>query len=169
MESKYIKYSIEQLSDDQQFIEWVLKGDHSEGWEKFVKENPDFENKAAKAREIILLLQDHSSVLDKKDELEMWNNIENFSRAHMQETKSLKVRRSLYWAASILLFLSVGTFSYIYLGEKNNSYQFVSSEIQHQSNDAKLLLSDGEEINLTAYNSKLSLNDNFKLLKFPSL
>lgn len=164
MESKYIKYSIEQLSDDKQFINWALKGDNNEDWKKSIEENPDFGKKATKAREIILLLQDHSNVLDKKDQLEMWSNIENFSRSHKQGVWRLKLRRSLYWAASILLFLSIGTFGYIYLGEKSSSYQFVSSEFHHQSNDARLLLSDGAEINLTTYNSKLSLISDSELM-----
>ncbi len=164
MNSKYIKYSIEQLADEKQFIDWVLKGDHNEAWEKLLEENPDFGNRAAEAREIVLLLQDHSNVLEKKDELEMWSNIEKFSKTYRPETRSLNMRRSLYWAASILLFLSIGTFAYIYLGEKNSSYQFVSSEFQHRSDDTRLLLSDGEEISLKTYNSKLSLISDTELM-----
>lgn len=164
MKSKYIKYSIEQLADEKQFIDWVSKGDYSEEWEELIRDNSDFANKAAEARELVLLLQDHSNVLDKKDELEMWSKIENFSREQTPETRSLKIRRSLYWAASILLFISIGSLAYIYLGEKNTTYQFVSSVDQQQSNNTRLLLSDGEEISLASYNSKLSLNNDSELV-----
>ena len=81
-----------------------------------------------------------------------------------QGVRRLKIRRSFYWAASFLLFLSIGTFGTLYFGEKTSRYQFLSSEIQPQSNEARLLLSDGEEINLTAYNSKLSLISDSELL-----
>lgn len=164
MRSKYIKYSIEQLADEKQFIDWVSKGDYSEEWEELIRDNSDFANIAAEARELVLILQDHSNVLDKKDELEMWSKIEKFSREQTPEIRSLNIRRSLYWAASILLFISIGTFAYIFLGEKNTTYQFVSSVDQHQSNDTRLLLSDGEEIRLATYNSKLALNSDSELI-----
>jgi len=163
MELKYLEYSIEQLMDDKHFITWVLNGDESITWAELIEKNADFGKKAEKAREIILLLKDTHEVLDKKDELEMWNNIDSFSRSHQQKVRTLRIRKSLYWAASILLFLSIGTFAYIYLGEKNSTYQFVSSEFQYQSNNTRLLLPDGEEISLTTNNSKLSLNSDSEL------
>lgn len=164
MELKYIEYSIEQLADDEQFISWVLTGDNSREWEAFVEKNADFGNKAEIARELILLLQDNHEVLNKEDELEMRNNIESFSRSHQQKVRTFRIWKSLSWAASILLFLFIGTITYMYLGGRNSSYQFVSSAFQNQSNDARLLLSDGEEINITTYNSKLSLISDSELV-----
>lgn len=164
MESKYIKYSIEQLADDEQFISWILEGNNSSTWEELVEKNVDFREKVTIARELILLLQDTSENLGKKDEKEIWNNIDSFSRSNTRKVRALKMRKSLYWAASIILFLSIGTLAYINLGGQNSSYQFVSSEFQHQNNDARLLLSDGEEIKLTTYNSKLSLISDSELM-----
>ena len=164
MESKYIGYSIEQFADDERFIAWVIKGENNNLWEEFLKENSDLTENVKQASEIILLLQDTSEDLGKKDEFEMWNNIEKFSKSQEEKGRILKIRRSLYWAASFLVILSIGTLSYFYISEGSGGYEFLSSDTQLKNNDVKLLLSSGEEISLKTKNSKFELNNENELL-----
>jgi ferric-dicitrate binding protein FerR (iron transport regulator) len=64
----------------------------------------------------------------------------------------------LSWAASVLLVISLGTFGYLYLNEKEQSYRFASSD-ESQSSEARMVLSTGEEIPLKKDNSTITLND----------
>ncbi|MCD6598243.1 MAG: FecR domain-containing protein [Bacteroidales bacterium] len=164
MELRFIKYSIEELVDDKQFIEWILKGNKDLEWMLFIEENPEFRIKADRAREMILLLHYTNDVLDEEDVLEMWQNIDHFDQLQKQKVRTFKIRKSIYWAASFFLILSFGALSYIYLGGKGSKYQFVSSEIKNQSDEARLVLSNGEEIALRTKNSKISLNSNYELM-----
>jgi ferric-dicitrate binding protein FerR (iron transport regulator) len=164
MELRFIKYSIEELADDKCFKEWVLEGEKNREWEMFIEDNPEFRIRANKARELVLLLHDTSDVLGEDDVAEMWQSIEHFDRSHKQKVRTLKIRRPVYWAASFLLILSIGMLSYIFFGVKDGSYQFASSETKSQSNEARIVLADGEEIALKSDNSKISLNNDYKLV-----
>ncbi len=164
MESKYSKYSVEQLADDKLFVAWVLKGHNSREWDRFAEKNADFSKNAVQAREIILLLLETTEVLDKKDELEMWNNIESFSNSQKKKVRTLNLRRSLYWAASFLLLLSISTIAFIYLGEENSRYKFLSEETQNETKSIKILLSNGNELTLGDDNSILALNEDYELM-----
>lgn len=164
MESRYIGYSVEQFVDDERFIAWVIKGENNNLWEEFLKENSDLSENVKQAREIVLLLRDTSEDLSEKDEFEMWNNIEEFSKSQEEKGRILKIRRRLYWAASFLIILSIGALSYFCISEGSGGYEFLSSDTQLKNNDVKLLLSSGEEILLKTKNSKLELNNDSELL-----
>lgn len=164
MEQEYLKYNLEELIENKQFVAWVLKGSKNNEWKKFIENNPEINAKAKKAREVILLLRDTYEVLDEESVFEIWQNIDQFDHLHAKKVRTINFRRSLSWAASILLLISVGTFGYLNFFEKDNSYQFASSEIGIQSNEAKIVLSDGEEIALTSNNSTVELNNNNELL-----
>jgi ferric-dicitrate binding protein FerR (iron transport regulator) len=159
MKSEFSKYSLEQLLEEKSFISWVLKQENSAEWEKFLESNPGFRSKAKKAREIIHLLQDRYEVLDENSVLEIWKNIDKYEQQYKQKVRKLKFRRRLSWAASVLLIVSLGTFGYLYLSEKDQGYRFVSADAP-QSSEARMVLSTGEEIALKKDNSTIALNDN---------
>lgn len=158
MKSEFSKYSLEQLLEEKSFISWVLKQENNAEWKKFLKSNPGFRSKAKKAREIIHLLQDRYEVLDENSVLEIWKNIDKYEQQYKQKVRKLKTRRRLSWAASVLLLVSLGTFSYLYLNEKKQGYRFVSADAP-QSSEARMVLSTGEEIALKKDNSTIALND----------
>ena len=158
MKSEFSKYSLEQLLEEKAFISWVLKQENNTKWECFMKSSSGFRSKAKKAREIIRLLQDRYEILDEDSVLEIWKNIDNYEQQSIRKTRKLKIRRRLSWAASVLLVISLGTFGYLYLIEKEQGYRFVSSG-ESQSSDARMVLSTGEEIALKKDNSTITLND----------
>ncbi|MBW6535981.1 MAG: FecR domain-containing protein [Mariniphaga sp.] len=155
---QYLNFSLEQLLEEKSFISWVLKQENNIEWENFMESNPGFRSKAKKAREIIHLLQERYDVLDENSVLEIWKNIDKYEQQYKQNVRKLKIRRRLSWAASVLLVISIGTFGYMYLNEKDQGYQFVSSGAQ-QSSEARMVLSTGEEIALKKDNSTIVLND----------
>ncbi len=163
MHPKYLTYSLEELLENKNFVSWVLRGHKNNEWEKFIENEPGFNPKAKKAREIILLLRDTYEVLDEDSILEMWQNIEKSDELHRQKARKIKLRKMFSRAASILLLISLGTFGYFYLNKKKVAYQFASSQSIAQSNNARLVLSGGDEIALTGNNSTLALSNNNQL------
>jgi ferric-dicitrate binding protein FerR (iron transport regulator) len=158
MKPKFLEYSLEQLLEEKSFISWVLKKENNTEWGRFMESNPGFRSKAKKAREIIHLLQDRYEVLDENNVLEIWKNIDKYEQQYKQKVQKLEIRRRLSWAASVLLVISLGTFGYLYLNEKEQSYRFASSD-ESQSSEARMVLSTGEEIPLKKDNSTITLND----------
>ncbi len=69
------------------------------------------------------------------------------------------MRKTLSWAASILVIISLGTLGYYNLENKNKGYEFAITETLSQNSDAKIVLPDGDEIILTNKSSSISLNN----------
>jgi len=58
----------------------------------------------------------------------------------------------------------LGTFGYFYINERESVYQFSSNEISKTTNEARLILSDGEEVALKKDNSSVALNKDNQLV-----
>lgn len=164
MELKYLKYNLEELIEDKQFIVWVLKGSRNNEWEEFIENNPGIKIKAKKAQEIIMLLRDTYDVLDEESVLQIWQNIDQFNRRQKNKAYTFKFRKTLSWAAVIFFVVSVGTFAFFNFGNKDNNYQFISTNISNKNSEAKIVLSNGEEILLNSDNSSIALNNNNELV-----
>lgn len=161
MKSEYLKYNLEELLEDKQFLAWVLRKHKNNEWNQFIEDNPEFNSQVKNAREIIQLLSDTHEVLDEESVLEMWQNIDRFQQLQKQKTRKLYFRKAFTWAASIVLIVSLGTWGYI--NEKRDSYQFSTVEAASQSKETRLVLSNGEEIVLNNDNSTVALGNNNKL------
>ncbi len=164
MEKKYIKYSLEEFIEDKQFVAWVLGRSKSGEWEKIMLENAEIGKRIKKAKEIVLLLRDSYEIIDEESVLNLWQNIERFDYLHKQKSRKVKLQRRISWAASIFLVFSVGVLAYLFLSERGANSYFVDSVNVTQSHDARLVLSDGEEIALIGNSSTISLNDNELIL-----
>lgn len=51
--TRYLYYSLEELSLDQDFIDWVRKGSNDNAWQQFLEENPGKTNIVHQARRIV--------------------------------------------------------------------------------------------------------------------
>ncbi len=157
MKPEFLKYSLEQLLEEKSFISWVLQEDNKPEWDKFLESNPGFHSKINKSREIIHLLKDRYDVLDPDSILEIWKNIDEFERQYLKKVRKTDFRRTLSWAVSFLIVVSLGIVGYFLVKEKERAYQFTSTDII-QSDDARMILSTGEEIALKKDNSTITLN-----------
>ncbi|WP_346859639.1 FecR domain-containing protein [uncultured Draconibacterium sp.] len=164
MDSKYLNYILEELLDDKQFVAWVLKGHKNKEWSSFINNHPEIQDRVKKARKIISLLKDTCDILDEEDVLLMWQNIDQFNKSRKNKVHSIKIRRSLSIAASILIIVSFGILGYSYLNNKNAEYQFATSNIADNQEDARLVLSDGEQIALKNEKSTIALNNDEELV-----
>jgi hypothetical protein len=158
MKPEFSKYSLEQLLEEKSFIEWVLLGTHNSEWEKFLDDHPEIYLQVKNAREIILLLQDDYELMDEVSVLELWKSIDSFNNLHKQKIKKFTIRRRLSWAASVLLIVSLGTFGFLYFNDSWQNYRFASSEIT-ESDESRMMLSNGEEIALKKDNSTIAMDE----------
>lgn len=163
MEKKYLKYSLEELLDDSQFVAWILKGRNKAEWNSFIHENPEFKSKVKKAEEIILLLKDIYDILDEEEVVKMWHNIDRFNRTYGSVARRIQLRRTFALAASVLIVVSIGIIGYSYFNNRNVEYQFASSNVSGDQEDARLILSSGEQIDLQQDNSTIEIDEKEKI------
>ncbi|MDD2381079.1 MAG: FecR domain-containing protein [Mariniphaga sp.] len=158
MKKEFLAYKLEQLLDEKSFVEWVLHKQKNREWEKFIEENPDFRNKVNQARKIILLLRDKYETLDEKSVMELWKKISYFEKQQSEKRRKLTIHRWVSRAAVLLLLVSLGTFGYFYFTDQDAGYQFKTSS-ETTGDEARMVLSTGEEIALKKDNSTIALND----------
>ena len=161
MKNKYLKFSLEKLVDDQEFVAWALYGTHKNEWDSFLCEHPDFSNRAQKAKEIVLLLKDKYDELDRGDVLTMWQNIESYYTVQQEKGKTLSLKRTsllkkiFRYAAILLMLVTIGTTAYWYFGCFNQRFEFASGDSIPKNGEAKLILPNGKEVLLKKDNSSI--------------
>jgi len=155
MKNKYLKYSLEKLLDDREFISWALYGIHKNEWNSFLSKHPDFFNEAQKAKEIVLLLKDSYDELNEGDILTMWQNIERFDTIQQKKGKTQFLRKIFRYAAVLLAFVTIGATAYWYFACSNQKYVFASGVSILKNGEAKLVLPSGKEVHLKRDNSTI--------------
>lgn len=164
MEKRVLKYNLEELLEDKQFVAWVLKGSKNTEWNSFIDKHPEIISKVTKAREIIQILQDTYDILEEDEVLRLWQNIDNFSLLHRSKARSIQLRKIFTAAASLLIIVSLGILGYSHLDNRNTEYQFTSSGVYGNKDEARLVLSDGEQIVLEKDKSSITLNNDEKIV-----
>lgn len=72
MSDKYLEYTLEELMDDPNFMNWTLHGTNSMEWETLLSHHPEFTDKVKEAKEIIFLLREiQEENLVEEDKLNM--------------------------------------------------------------------------------------------------
>ncbi len=155
MENKYLKYGLEELLDDREFISWALYGTNNNEWISFLSEHPDFCTEAQRAKEIVLLLKDRYDEFNEGDILTMWQNIERFDILQQKKGKSFFFKKVFRYAAVILVIFTIGAVTLWYFAGSNQEYKFASGESIPKNGDSKLVLFSGKEINLKKNNSSI--------------
>lgn len=157
MNQKVIKYKWDELLEEEKFVRWILFNENNSEWNRLSAAHPEFANEAKKAKEIISILKDKYDVLDENSVSSIWNNIEQYNHENRIPTRTIKLRRALSWAASLLILISVGVAAFYILGT-NTSYTFTAS-YQDSEGEAYINLSTGERIMLGPENSSIRIND----------
>lgn len=159
MDEKYIKYSVEDFTQDLNFINWVNKGVDQNEWENFVRENPNLSKDIDSAKKIVSALRYNTKDLQEDGLLDIYKNIENFyTQHHKTKRRTIRFRKFMQYAAILVLVLSVGTaIPYIYFTQHSDKYTEIPVS-SSGSNEAKLILSGGEEILLKERQTDLQFN-----------
>ncbi len=161
MKKDYLKYTIEELILDKEFIEWIRKGTFTEKEKIFLSSYPEFKFNIKKAKEIIELLDDNSQSLKDEEILKIWRNIENFEKQNRNKksriiTLSSKITR--YAAIFILTLMVGGVIRYYISKDQNQSYEFATDVNDQTHYQSQIILADGTTINLDKEDSKIALS-----------
>jgi transmembrane sensor len=165
MDNKYLKYTLDELLDDQDFIGYVIHGNNKPSWENLFKSSPEFRIKALKARKIIELLRDSADDLSETEILELWKNIDRFDNLVSQKKKSKSIYRVMRYAALVLLLISLGSITWWYLtpARMDAAYRFSGEVSDASAGDTRLILHGGEEISLLEDNSSIRIKEDGKI------
>lgn len=158
MNKKYLKYSIEDFTQDIKFINWVNKGDGLKEWEDFINQNPSLSKDIKLARKIVSALRFFPKDLDGGDIYEIYKNVDLFYELSHKSKRSFRIRRFLHYAALFVMIFSIGA-AIPYLYFTHNKVHF--SEITDSSlriGEAKLITASGQELLLTNSQSDLRFN-----------
>lgn len=158
MDKKYTKYLAEDFAQDVDFINWVIKGDDKNAWDDFVRENPDQLKDINIAKSIVSSLRMNKANLRDGSEYEIFEKIEAFYTLHHQTKQTFRFKRLLQYAALIVLVLAIGAaIPTFYFTRKTDHYTEIASS-SSESNEARLILANGEEIVLKDKLSDLQFN-----------
>lgn len=165
MEKKFLKYSIKDFTQDLNFIDWVKKGTNRQDWEAFIYENPELSEKIETAKEIVNAFRFSDINISENEKQNVWKNIELFYTNHHKKSIKLQLNKVMRYAAIITFLLAIGAIS-SYLFFKQNNVQFTEIEIPSTNpNEAKLILSGGEEFLLKEKQTELQFDSTGKKIK----
>jgi transmembrane sensor len=160
--NRYLKYSLEDFLEDDDFVQWILNGKNDHYWENLISEAPDFKERAQEAKEVILLLADTDLIAD-EDKWEIWKNIEHYQEHLQRQHRTITLRKIISYAAIVLLIVSVGTATW-YFSMPSRKYDFASVNVIPGDTDPRLILSTGEVFDLKKDNSSIVVTGNRSIL-----
>jgi len=157
VDEKYLNYSVEDFTQDINFINWVKNGINQKEWKNFVQENPNLSKDISTATKIVSALR-INTVECREDEYELYKKIEIFFTLHHKSKQTFRFRKMMRYAAILVVILAIGvTIPYLY--SKKNNVQFSEISVSSiGSDDAKLITANGKEILLKGKQSDLKLN-----------
>ncbi len=167
MDKKYLSYSVEELIQDSEFVAYVLDKKEKEKWDafQFQANNPDFESKVKSARRIIFLLRDSTYKLSHDEVYTIWKNIDDYSTDCDNLRKKNRFKVFLRYAAIALLFIGIGGYGGYYISSQQPQFKLSKVTNKAHLDEAKLILSSGEEYNLNKDDSAIEVNSSNNSIK----
>jgi len=158
----FIKYF-----EDENFVRWVLNPDDeiNNYWQDYFTKHPGIRAEADKARVLLSQLISKEVEKDSRMAAEIYSGIlKNLSNNHQKPNKKRWMLSFLKYAAIIVLCLSLGgVLVYQYLN-KDIQVVYDLSENIPDTGEAKLILSDGQVIQLTQKESTVEHSDEGKII-----
>ena len=153
---KYVKYSVEDFTQDLNFISWVKDGAGKKEWDEFIRENPMLVADINLARQIVLGFSFNAKAINNEDVYELYKEIATCYNQHHHSKSLIRFKKFMRYAAIFVLFISVGATIpiYYYFAEKADRYTEIASSASN-GNEAKLILSGRGEILLKQKHSDL--------------
>lgn len=169
MDKKFLTYEIEELIEESSFISFALKGKDVEKWEAFIKEYPDFEKKVRTAQNILRILKDSQDAISEDDICSIWQKIEHFYEEQLHHQKKvIRFRNFLRYAAILTLIITIAGIGYFNLKNNNSNFQIAKSKSEIVEENAWLVLSNGQEIDLKKKESTIQVDGIHKVIRINS-
>ncbi|HEY3373173.1 MAG TPA: FecR domain-containing protein [Prolixibacteraceae bacterium] len=162
-DKKYTGYSVEELLEDKEFVDFVKSIQSSDQWNLFLEQNRESRSELMKAKKVIGLFNEKSKSLDQERKVSLWNEISSFDQENSRKHKLHQISNYLKVAASILLIAAIGSLAYHFIPSNQSSYQF--SDAQNTQNQHPLLiLSNGEQVDIATADPTVTVLKNQNVL-----
>ena len=151
-------YSVEDFTQDINFINWVNKGMGQKEWENFVHENPALLKDINTAKRIVLALRYKTNDLQENVVYDGYKKIERYYKGYHQSKRRASFRKMMQYAAILVLVLSIGAaIPIFYFTLKTDQFAEVANS-PFTNNEAKLILPGGEEVLLKGKQTDIQFN-----------
>ena len=159
MNKKYLELSIEELTQDQCFIDWVQKKEQDVEWMSLAALHPEFGEKMETARKIVEMLDDSSDTPSEPEVRKMWKLIDNFDDSVKAKSKVRRLKTGFRYAAVLLVLISMAGVAVLFYTSSPEDYQFTANAANSPDNESVLILPDGNKINLKKDYSTVELQE----------
>lgn len=148
-EEKYKGYSLEELLEDEDFVNQIISIQTNQEWENFLQANHSAKYNIVQARKIIQLFNVSEGKLRDETKFNLWENVNEFNKNFSRRRKVIKLNVFIRYAASILIIMAIGSAIYWRYSTSNNHYSFTKIE-SAQNNNPILVLANKKKIELTS-------------------
>ncbi len=125
---KYTDYKVEELANDDSFINWVKSGENRVFWESLMEADPALRENIIQARLLVRALSVQPKVtVSSSDMAEVWSRIS----ANVQESSAPRKNRKWYWAAGSVAAVFLVILGMYHYRQKDPivSYETLISEV----------------------------------------
>ena len=157
--NKYLEYSIEELAQDQCFIDWVQKKEKDAEWLSLTGQHTDFQKKVETARKIVEILDDTSDTLSEPEVRTIWDIINRFDESAKSKSKVRRLKIWFRYAAVFFVIISIAGLAVLYHTSTTSGYQFSAESPGFTDTESVLILPNGNKINLKKDYSTVELQE----------
>ena len=107
MKDKYLHYSIDQLINDDDFVNWILSQKKEGEWSKWLTKNPDFESKINEAKSLIELFRFKQESISTTRKSDLWERIESSTQGKVLKLEQKRNRKRYVVISAIAASLAI--------------------------------------------------------------
>lgn len=148
-EEKYKGCSLEELLEDQDFVNQIISIQTNEEWENFLQANHSAKSNIVQARKIIQIFRVSEGRLRDEPKFNLWKNVSDFNINFSRKRKIAQLNVFIRYAASILIVLAIGSAIYWGFSTSDNKYSFSKIE-SVKDNNPILVLANKEKVELVS-------------------
>lgn len=148
-EEKYKGCSLEELLEDQDFVNQIISIQTNEEWENFLQANHSAKSNIVQARKIIQIFRVSEGKLRDEPKFNLWKNVSDFNTNFSRKRKVAQLNVFIRYAASILIVLAIGSAIYWGFSTSDNKYSFSKIE-SVKDNNPILVLANKEKVELAS-------------------
>lgn len=148
-EEKYKGYTVDELLEDQDFVNQIIGIQTNEEWANFLQENHSAKSNLIRARKIIQFFKVSEGKLLDETKLKLWRNVNNFNNDLSRKQKITQFNVFIRYAASVLIVLAIGSAIYWRYSTSENEYSFEKME-SAENNKPILVLANKEKVELAS-------------------
>ena len=148
-EEKYKGYSVDELLEDQEFVNQIIGIKTNEEWAIFLQENDSAKSNIIRARKIIQIFRVSEGKLLDETKFNLWRKVNDFNKNLTRKQKITQFNVFIRYAAFVLIVLAIGSAIYWRYSVSDNKYSFQKIK-STENNKPILVLANKEKVELAS-------------------